>query len=542
MSAQFQEPKADRGARAGQLVALILLSLFAWAPSLLFDQWSADDHEVILQNPVVTGKTHLGQAFQRDYTLHVGASQQWRPLSSLSLRADHSFYGDASSAPWHLSNVLLHLCAVILAWTLGTRGAKSGPFLGLLFYSLHPLLADSVGWVSGRPSMLCIALGLLGANLHQHCLSRTNRGWLIALSATLAVSLPLLAKEDGLLFCMLILGLSLNAGARTLISTALGLAAASCAWLCARALALGEPLSFTSQPFLSNEGLVERSLIGLRAATEALRVAIFPGFFPPRYELGALPPLWASALASIACALAAMHLCRRFGWRPWLFICPAVAFLPFMQIIPAGEIFAPRFVHIPLLFAIPLADRALRAMPAQWAFAFLAVLGMRTWRTVPHYENQEGYWTASAEASPNSPVALNSLGLVHQERGDHKQALFYFDRSLEIDPSHSRSWGNKARSLYAMGEQELATNSLRQAVATGPRNPIAHVNWGRHLARIEEHTRARLAFRRAAHLSPGLAHAWTGLAESCEALGELDESKDARDRAQRLAPLKVHKP
>ena len=542
MKPQFKIPSEQRWTPLGQVALLLTLSLLAWLPCLSMSEWSADDHEVILQNPVITGRTAPSEAFRRDYTLHVGESKQWRPLTSLTLRLDHALYGPESSAPWHASNVLLHLLTVALAWNL-VRANKSGAWtLGLLFFSLHPILADSVAWVSGRPSMLCVALGLLGANLHALALRRSLPPPLVVLSACIAVGLPLLAKEDGVLFCILILGITTNANRSLRASSALGLLVAIAGWLYARSLALGEFNSFAAHPVLIAEGLPERLLVGLRASTEALRVALFPASFPPRYELGALPSLSASLLAISAYALVATLCCKRQGWSAWLFICPAVAFLPFMQLIPGGEIFAPRFAHIPLLFAIPLADKVLRAIPLQWSGLFLAALTLGTWRTIPHYQNLESYWSAAAEASPESPAAINSIGLVHQSRGEHRKALAMFDRSIAIAPGHSRSWSNKARSLYALGELDSATNALKQALQTGPKNPIAHVNWGRHLSRREEHSGAKQAFKRATELSPGLIHAWTGLADSCEALGELDECQQAKEQAERLSPSERSKP
>lgn len=536
MSSQIKDPKAQSSAKFGQLAALLILSVIAWAPSLSIKDWSADDHEVILQSPVITGRTPALEAFKRDYTLHLGASEQWRPLSSLSLRAEHALYGPESSAPWHRSNVLLHLIAVTLAWLLAKSHAKNGVFLGLLFFSLHPLLADSVAWVSGRPSMLCVALGLLGANLHGLALKRPLRKSMIAASACIATALPLLAKEDGVLFCILLLGMTLRAGRGALLGSSLGVIAAITAWLYARAMALGDFAAFTAQPALSDEGLLARASVGIRAAAEALKVTLFPFFFPPRYELEALPSFTSSWVAVLSFILIACFFCKRRGWQPWLFIGPIIAFAPFMQIIPAGEVFAPRFAHIALLFAVPLADKALRSIPIQWSFALLSTLTISAWGTISRYESLESYWSATAQASPNSAAPLNALGLVHQDRGDHKGALALFDQSIARDPSHSRSWSNKARSLYAIGDLSSATIALQQAVKTGPRNPIAYVNWGRHLSRLEDHSGAKLAFKRATQLSPGLIHAWTGLAESCGALGEVAESKSASARAEHLSP------
>jgi Flp pilus assembly protein TadD len=531
------KPSLERKSRPTRALLLLIVSgLLAWAPCLFMHEWSADDQEVILQSPVITAEAGALEAFKRDYTFHIGASGQWRPLSALSLRMEHSLFGPSSSRPWHQSNVILHILSIALAWLL-TRGWRGGALsIGLLLSSAHPILADSVSWVSGRPSMLCVMLGLLGANIHQATLKHRSSLLLQGCSAFLALALPLLAKEDGALFGLLLLGLASSAGRRSIQSTGIGAAFAIISWLWLRHISLGGMMTFSANPILGDSGLWERVLVGIRAAAEALKIAVFPSFFPPRYETGALPSLGVSVLACAGYLLLAAVCVRKWKWELWLFAAPALAFLPFMQIIPGGEVFAPRFAHIPLLFAVPLADRALRKVPSQWLIIGLFALGISAWRAASHYENAQTYWAASAVASPNSPSILNALGLVHQDKEEHEQALSLFERSLSFGPSHSRSWSNKARSHYALGEEESAATALRQAVKTGPSNAIAHVNWGKHLARADRHSEAKTAFIRATELSPGFIHAWRALAETCEELGEFNESREAAKQARRLSP------
>ena len=523
------------------LATLLMLTLVAWVSSAFTDQWTADDLEVVLQNPVINGAADASAAFSRDYTEHLGASGQWRPLSAISLRLDHALFGPSSSAPWHGTNILIHLLTVTAAWLLSRRIHPGGFALGILFFSLHPILSNSVAWVSGRPAMLCVLLGLTAANLHGWVLSKRVKPSLQAASACVAATLPLLAKEDGVLFTLLLFYLAVKAEAGARLANILGILLAVCAWLLTRELALGA-LSFGAHPALVDASTYERAIVGVRAFAETIRISVIPYGFSPRYELAALPTTaFAVSLVSL-CAYVAVHCIRRRGWSPILFLAPALAFTPFLQVIPAGEIYAPRFAHIALLFSIPLADRALSAAPSKLAIVMLASLIAGSWTATRHYCSAESYWTAALMANPQSAVSLNALGLVHQDQGDHEAALGFFKRSLTADPSHSRAWTNKARSLYAMGKTDEATPALRQAVKTGPKNPIAHVNWGRHLQRVGEHGAAKQAYERATELSPGMHAAWTGLADACQALGEHRAASDARLRAEDISPMGASKP
>ena len=187
-----------------KLWLLILLTMVAWSPSLRTASWTADDPEVLLQSPVITGALPLTEAFTRDYTYHVGGSGQWRPAAALSLRLDHSIHGASSSRGWHLTNILIHLATIALAVGLGAKLFEKVPWLGLAFFAVHPILSDSVAWASGRPSLLCALLGLTGATLFYRTIANGASKLATTAASSAALLLPLLAKEDGALFALLL--------------------------------------------------------------------------------------------------------------------------------------------------------------------------------------------------------------------------------------------------------------------------------------------------------------------------------------------------
>ena len=523
--------------RIGPALLLLLgFTLLAWLPTLQLTDWTADDPQVVLEHPVVTGAHPASVAFAHDYTHHIGDSGQWRPASTLSLRADHALYGPDSSRGWHLSNLLLHLITVALAALLAYRTQAVLPLLGVAVYAVHPILSDSVAWVSGRPALLCALLGLSGAHLFQSALSRPRSRALITLSATLALCLPLMAKEDGVLFALLLLLLAAPKGAAAVRRTVIGCALALGLWFAARAAALGVAMPAAAHPVLAGAPLNERLLVGLQAAAESIRLGFVPWNVPPRYELESLPGVQISLLLLAAFGVFVFLAHRQRPIRASLIALPALALVPFLQLLPAGEVFAPRFLHIPLLFSIPLVDRLLRHLPRLLPPVFLLTLLPLTWVSISSYEDAESYWRASLRHAPSSPVAWNGLGTALADDGRHEEAMRSLRTSLEYDPGHSRTWSNLARSLYASGREMEAVDALRAAVRTGPRNPIAHINWGRHLARQGRHAEAREAFLEATRLRPHSAPAWDGLSRAEAGLGRASEAEAALQRAHSLRP------
>jgi tetratricopeptide (TPR) repeat protein len=515
------------------LALLLALTIFAWLPSLITTSWTADDPEVLLQSPVITRALPASAAFDRDYTHHVGASGQWRPAAALSLRLDHWLYGAESSRGWHLTNLLLHLAAVTLAASLAHKLLGRLPILGLAFFAIHPLLTDSVAWASGRPSLLCVFLGLAGAHLlHRVAMSRQNG--LVAIAAFVAISLPLLAKEDGALFAALLAVVAAKSPTKVRALTLAGVLIGAGAWLAARGHALGEAIPSAAEPLFAGAPIYERVFMGLGVVAESIRLLLLPFDRPPNYDRGSLPGVFASA-AIIAAAAAALWFASKSKPLPkaaWGL--PLLALAPFVHIIPIGEPFAPRFTHISLFYFIPLADDLLRRMAKPVPFAIFAVLTCATWNSTGHYRDAETYWLATLQHAPESPVALNALGLARAEDGRHEEAITSFKAAITHNASHSRAWSNLARSLMATGKEDEAVAALEAAVRSGPKNAIAHANWAMHLERQSDFQGAREFFLRAAQLRPGLPQAWAGIARTERHLGRKVEAEIAEQRARSL--------
>lgn len=68
------------------------------------------------------------------------------------------------------------------------------------------------------------------------------------------------------------------------------------------------------------------------------------------------------------------------------------------------------------------------------------------------------------ELEPDDAFCLYSLGQEHASAGAHAEAIAWYDRALEADPSMSYACYHKARSLEATGDVEGAIATLRQGL------------------------------------------------------------------------------
>ena len=87
----------------------------------------------------------------------------YRPLFLVWLFVNYQLFG-TNPLGWHLSAVLLHLLATLLAYRLvrALTGEALPAAMAALLFGLHPVHVESVAWISGVPESL-MASALLGS-------------------------------------------------------------------------------------------------------------------------------------------------------------------------------------------------------------------------------------------------------------------------------------------------------------------------------------------------------------------------------------------
>ncbi|MFY0578274.1 hypothetical protein ACN28S_31700 [Cystobacter fuscus] len=155
-----------------------------------------DDHYAVESNPVVQGEVSPVEAFTRDYWGRVPPDTigTYRPLAVLTFVLD-ARVGDG--APWvfHLTNVLLHVLAVLALF--GVWRAWAGDTIAWAAAALFAALAapaEAVHSIVGRADVLAALFGLLGWAAHR------APGLRAATLAAVCYALALLSKESALLY------------------------------------------------------------------------------------------------------------------------------------------------------------------------------------------------------------------------------------------------------------------------------------------------------------------------------------------------------
>ena len=137
-------------------------------------------------------------------------------------------------------------------------------------------------------------------------------------------------------------------------------------------------------------------------------------------------------------------------------------------------------------------------------------------------------------------------GNEHAYKGQHKEAMTWYDKALEIDPNYGVAWTSKALSLYSQGKYKEAIKNCDKALEIDPNNADAWADKAAYLANLhkyEEYNRcihkAIECYDKALEIDPNNADAWKSKALILGQLGRFKEAIESFDKALEIDPNNV---
>lgn len=538
----------------GLIVYLItLLAALTWGLPLLSGvDFSYDDREAIVGNPVVEGQLPALEAFQRDYWHHLEDAGHYRPLATVLLRMDRSSSSKPEPLIFRRTNVILHVLIVALLGIallrLTGEGRSPFPWFGLAVFAVHPASADVVAWISGRTSLVS-GLGAAGGLL---LLSfAETRRWIIPLAAGIGTGFALLGKEDGVVVAA---ALPLFAwwrfGMRAALAAALGAGVAVLAVMGLRAAALGSPLPSSTAPTVGDAELTERVALGLGAWWHGIAGAFTP-WEPssPSLRVEDVQPrrwLWLLWLVGAAGGTVLLQWRSQAGAKAAALGLAAMclAALPLLQIVPAGELFAPRFLYQPFLFGTVavswLACAAFtifgRARVPLLVACILGLAAVSATSASARYASRLSFWRSFPQSQDDWGHRWNALGEAEREVGNLEAAELNFRRATELDPGRGAPFGNLGSLAMRRGDWEDAESLLLAAIQRDPECVTPRANLANLRLREKRPQDALDLYREAIAHAPGRASLHRGLARAYLRTGDLEGAQTSVEEALRLLP------
>ncbi len=142
------------------LFAILLVTFIVYLSTLnnaILKNW--DDFKQILDNDSVKNLSFKNiKVYFSSYVL-----QSYQPLASFSFAIEYFFF-KKTAAPYHFTNVAIHLFNIFLVFRILTQLFKENKYLILFttaIFALHPLQVETVAWLSSRSTLLCSLFMLL---------------------------------------------------------------------------------------------------------------------------------------------------------------------------------------------------------------------------------------------------------------------------------------------------------------------------------------------------------------------------------------------
>jgi predicted O-linked N-acetylglucosamine transferase (SPINDLY family) len=139
-------------------------------------------------------------------------------------------------------------------------------------------------------------------------------------------------------------------------------------------------------------------------------------------------------------------------------------------------------------------------------------------------------------AEPDEPDALQMLGTLLSQRGNHDDGLGLIERAIKRRPDAANYHSNRGMVLFAMGLLDMAVDAYHKALELRPNYPEALYNLGNALQRRDQIDEAIACYRQALALKPDEANAHCNLGGALLKQERLAEAIAAFRRAIEFRP------
>jgi hypothetical protein len=422
----------------------------------------------------------------------------YRPFRSIYYAASIGLWGK-SYVMFHLQSIVIHCLAVLLVYANAKLllGRHNLALLAALFFGIHPLMTESVTWITASfdtVGSLWFFVSFYG--YQRYSISRMSRWYYLSVvtaalaffSYELTFSLLLiltiyeamLVKRSAKVtvhikrlipFYLILLSYFLIKG--YLFSTPPGL----------------EPI-FLQMPasiLLSGVLVGKYLMLMLFPYPQQINHLVLPGL-DNLYYFHIQPIAWNSLLAlkwtglpllalgvwmlALSYSVAKKHLTVAF-----LLLWIVLTLIPVVQLIPITSIFAEKYVYLSMfgaanLMALGLGKLQQRSGRNALVLTVIMVLLLAglTWQRNKVWATPLEFWTAAINPNSENAYVLRQLAATHYMLSNNNKAIELYSRSLEIQPDNMRALINLGY-LYAKNLDIVnARKFYQQALLLEPNN------------------------------------------------------------------------
>lgn len=476
-----------------------------------------------------------------------GTTQQYYPLTATSFWIDYQLWG-LNTFPYHLENVLLHGLSGVFFWFVLRQLGIGGAFFAAALYVVHPVMAESVAWITERKNVLSQALVLAallayGRSLHGWRPDAPPRSWSWWWFSFFLFVAAILAKITAFVFPAALLVISwwkyqklswkrdfLPVLPMFVVSIATSILIS---WMETEVLgASGEKFELP---------LVNRFVIAGQTISFYLGKLLWPHPICVIYYRWDLDPtVWYQWAGLVFCAVMASLLAWKTLQGRWrgttaatlLFLgmlFPLTGFLNVYGMLYAWV--ADRWVYMPSLPLFALVGHL-------WQYAYLRkaqlvqigsviiliICGVLTLQQSATYKTIDTFWQAAINGNANPWKARSDYADALITAGRASEAVEQLNQAIKENPV-SDCYCNLGVALNNLGRNKEALEAFKTALEIEPGMAVVHYNIGKIYSALGNNAESERYFRSAIELKPEFVTARNDLGNLLFQTGRLKEAE-----------------
>jgi len=475
----------------------------------------------------------------------LGATQQYYPLLHTAFWLEHWAWGD-SVVGYHVVNLVWHILSAVLLFLILRRLGIAGALLAAAIFALHPVMVESVAWISEQKNTLSAVFYLSALLAYLGFDEKRGRGRYVfalvlfvlgLLTKTVTATLPAVAL---VIFWWQRGSINWRRDVLPLVPFfALGaIAGVTTAWV-ERTLIGAEGADFALT-------FGQRVLLAGRAVWFYFGKLFWPAgltFIYPRWEIDA--GVWWQWLYPLAALLVtgSLVVVARFARGPlagWLIFCGTLfPVLGFLNVYPfVFSYVADHFQYLASLGVIVAVSggvaaglsrvsRGVRRVGYGGCGLLVGVLAALTWSQAGMYASHLTLFEATLVRNPDCWMVHNNLAMILGTQNRQQEAIAHFERAIELHPKYFTAHNNLGAALTGLGKLPEAIEHYRAAIELKPDYLEAHRNLGIALMLSGRPEEALSEFGAALELSPGNPHVLNSQAVAYIKLGRFADAAES---------------
>jgi tetratricopeptide (TPR) repeat protein len=447
---------------------------------------------------------------------------------------------------YRLPNILFHLGSVILIFFLLAHFFPSPiPFFTASLFAVHPILVESVSWISGTPysgSAFFILLSFL-----TYILSTKKKAKFLLLSFVFFY-IALLFSEKVIFFPLVLFLYEVCFGRlKTNWKKLIPFFVLGGFWILYLAGLVGTRITalatkYYQQPERANP-LVQIPI----AITSYLGLIFWPQkltLYHTEMAFGRVEFIFRAVCTVLSFVLLGFFFKkdrRIFFWGSFFVIALSPTLLP----LGISWIVAERYVYlgaigILAIFSLLVYKLGEKVKNPKVAYTALVVtivlLSVRTIVRNADWKNQDTLWGATAKFSPSSPQNHNNLGDMYARHGDLQKAAEEFKTAIQLKPNYGDAFHNLANVYQQMGKDDLAIENYQKALSFNPNLWQSYQNLAAIYFDQGKFLLAKENLEKAIGVNSQNSYLYSNLGIIYLNLGEREKAKEATLRALELDP------